>query len=142
MPLTNSRKNINNLDKFNTYGNITTNNSDKENTDFTTKKNNLTTHCNNIPYFTTNFNNSKNIIEANNNEITSESEIIKQKKNVKKKLCLTFHPNSKKGELYKQIEIKNKSLIKHNIKNEMNIPYNKKSIKNCKIVKDIIPLNI
>ena len=24
----------------------------------------------------------------------------------------------------------------------MNIPYNKKSIKNCKIVKDIIPLNI
>ena len=29
MPLTNSRKNINNLDKLNTYGNITINNSDK-----------------------------------------------------------------------------------------------------------------
>ena len=56
-------------EKINTNGNITTNNSDKENTDFTTKKNNLTTHSNNIPYCITNFNNSTNITETNNIEL-------------------------------------------------------------------------
>ena len=71
----NSRKNLNNAEKNITYGNVPTNNSDKENTDFSTKKNNLTTHSNNIPYFTTNFNNSTNITETNNNELTKRKQI-------------------------------------------------------------------
>ena len=127
-----SHKNIQNLktsEKNNTYGNITTNNSDKENTNFSTKKNNnynnLTTHSNNLLYYTTNFNNSTNITETNNNELTAENKISKQKKIVKKRLGLPFpfHPNSKKEDFYNHIESK-KLLIRNN-KSEINIPYNK-----------------
>ena len=73
LKISNSHKIINNIqttENNNKYGNIITNNSDKENTYFTTKKNNLTTNSNNnMPYFTTNFNNSTNITETNNNEL-------------------------------------------------------------------------
>ena len=113
-------KNIKSTEKNNTYGNITTNNSDKENTDFSTKKNNLTTH-----YFTTNFNNSTNITETTNNELNSEIKILKKKKMIKKKLGLPFHPNSKNVEHYNKIETKSNLIIRNN-KNEINIPYNKK----------------
>ena len=135
----NSRKNLNNAEKNITYGNIPTNNSDKENTDFSTKKNNLTTHSNNIPYFTTNFNNSTNITETNNNELTNENKICKQKKIIKKKLSLPIHPNSKKEELYKQIETKNKSLMKNRNKSDVIIPYNKKNNKSFRIIKNNSP---
>ena len=129
----NSHKNLNNIqttEKNNTYGNITTNNSDKENTYFTTKKNNLTTHSNNMPNFTTNFNNSTNITETNNNELTTENNILKQKKIIKKKLGLPFHPNSKKAENFNQYESNNNLLI----------PYNKKSNNNSKIKRDNSPM--
>jgi hypothetical protein len=128
-----SHKDLNNIhttEKNNTYGNITTNNSDKENTYFTTKKNNLTTHSNNLPYFTTNFNNSTNITETNNNELTMENKTMKQKKIIKKKLGLPFHPNSKRAENYNQYESNNNLLI----------PYNKKSNNNLRIKRDNSPL--
>ena len=135
----NCLKNVKSSEKINTYGNITTNNSDKENTDFSTKKNNLTTHSNNIPYFTTNFNNSTNITETNNNEFISENMLLKPKKAIKKKLGLPFHPNSKKLEHYHQIESKNYLLIKNN--NEINIPYNKKNNKRYKTKIENLPFN-
>ena len=119
---------------------ITTNNSDKENTEFTTKKNNLTNHSNNIPYFTTNFNNSTNITETNNNEFIPENKISSKKKIIKKKLGLPFHPNSKKEEYYNQLERKNHYLIRNN-KSEIYIPYNKANNKSCKIKRDISPFN-
>ena len=135
-----SQKRLISSEKINTNGNITTNNSDKENTDFTTKKNNLTTHSNNIPYCITNFNNSTNITETNNIELISENRYIKQKKIIKKKLGLPFHPNSKKLEYYNQIGEKNKFLIRNN-KSEINIPYNRKINKNYKIKRDNSPFN-
>lgn len=133
-----SDKNMNYLktsEKNNTNGNITTNISDKENTNFSTKKNNLTTHSNNILYFTTNFNNSTNITETNN-DMTSENKISKQKRTVKKRLGLPFHPNSKKEEFYNHIE--SKKLHKRNYKSEIYIPYNKNNINNksCRLIRD------
>ena len=128
-------KNIKSTEKNNIYGNITTNNSDKEITDFTTKKNNLTTH-----YCTTNFNNSTNISETTNNEINSEIKILKQKKTIKKKLGLPFHPNSKKVECYNKIETKNNIIIRNN-KNEISIPYNKKRNKFYQIQRENSPPN-
>ena len=128
-------KNIKSTEKNNTYGNITTNNSDKENKDFTTKKNNLTTH-----YCTTNFNNSTNISETTNNELNSEIKILKQKKTIKKKLGLPFHPNSKKVECYNKIETKNNIIIRNN-KNEISIPYNKKRNKFYQIQRENSPSN-
>ena len=142
LKISNSHKIINNIqttEKNNKYGNIITNNSDKENTYFTTKKNNLTTNSNNMPYFTTNINNSTNITETNNNELTTENKILKQKKIIKKKLGLPFHPNSKKNECYNQIEQNNNLLIK-NDKSEIFIPYNKKSNNNLRIKRDNSPL--
>ena len=133
-----SRKNINNTKISEKI--ITTNNSDKENTDFSTKKNNLTNHSNNIPYFTTNFNNSTNITETNNNEFFQENKISNKKKIIKKKLGLPFHPNSKKEEYYNHLESKNNYLIR-NHKSEIYIPYNKKNNKSCKIKRDISPFN-
>ena len=134
----NSGKNINNIKSSEKiYGNIITNNSDKENTDFSTKKNNLTTHSNNMPYFTTNFNNSTNITETRNNEFIIENKPSNKKKIIKKKLGLPFHPNSRKVEYYNNIESKNNLLIRNN-KSEIYIPYNKK---NNRIKKDISPFN-
>ena len=137
-----SHKNINNIqtkEKNNKYGNIITNNSDKENTYFTTKKNILTSNSNNMPYLTTNFNNSTNITETNNNELTTDNKILKQKKIIKKKLGLPFHPNSKKGDNNIQLEQNNNLLIRNN-KSEIFIPYNKKSNNNLKIKRDNSPL--
>ena len=143
LKISNSHKIINNIqttENNNKYGNIITNNSDKENTYFTTKKNNLTTNSNNnMPYFTTNFNNSTNITETNNNELTTENKLLKQKKIIKKKLGLPFHPNSKKSEYYNQLEQNNNLLIRNN-KSEIFIPYNKKSNNNLRIKRDNSPL--
>ena len=143
----NSRKilkfsNVNNIKSSKkSYRNIITNNSDKENTDYSTKKNNLTTHGNNMPYFTTNFNNSTNISETNNNnEFQTENKICKKKKLIKKKLGLPFHPNYKKVEYYKQMDSKN-NLLKRNNKSEIYIPYNKKNNKICRIKSGISPFN-
>ena len=139
LKISNSHKIINNIqttENNNKYGNIITNNSDKENTYFTTKKNNLTTNSNNnMPYFTTNFNNSTNITETHNNELPAENKIFKQKKIIKKKLGLPFHPNSKKCEYYNQLEQNNNLLIKNN-KSEIFIPYNKKCNNNLRIKRD------
>ena len=132
LKISNSHKIINNIqttENNNKYGNIITNNSDKENTYFTTKKNNLTT----------NFNNSTNITETNNNELTTENKLLKQKKIIKKKLGLPFHPNSKKSEYYNQLEQNNNLLIRNN-KSEIFIPYNKKSNNNLRIKRDNSPL--
>ena len=107
------------IEKNYTFGNTTTNNSDKEYTNLSTKKNNnnnITTNSNNIHCYTTNYNNSTNITETNDDIII--------KKTVKKKAGLPFHPNSKKELVQYQNESK-KYLIRNN-KSEINIPYNKK----------------
>ena len=115
----NSFKKRKKIEKNLTFGNITTNNSDKEYTNVSTKKNNInniTTNSNNIHCYTTNFNNSTNITETNDDIIT--------KKNTKKKAGLPFHPNSRKESVKTQNESK-KYLIRNN-KSEIYIPYNKK----------------
>ena len=70
LPFSNERhKKITKYEKNNTFGNFTTNNSDKENTHNSIKKNNMIashSNCNNIHYYTTNFNHSTNITETNN----------------------------------------------------------------------------
>ena len=134
-------KNIKSYEKNITYGNILTNTSDKENTNFSTKKNNLTTHSN-IPYYTTNYNNSTNITEINNNEYIIDTKISDKKKIIKKKFCLPFHPNSKKIEYDNQLISKSNLLIRNN-KCEINIPYNKKNNNNksFKNKRDSSPFN-
>lgn len=109
------------LEKNITFGNITTNNSDKENTNVSTKKNNINnittnSNSNNIHCYTTNFNNSTNITETNDDIII--------KKNIKKKAGLPFHPNSKKE--FAQCQNESKKFLIRNNKSEINIPYNKK----------------
>ena len=107
------------IDKNLTFGNITTNNSDKEYTNLSTKKNNnnnITTNSNNIHCYTTNFNNSTNITETNDDIII--------KKNTKKKVGLPFHPNSRKE--FVQIQNDSKKYLIRNNKSEIYIPYNKK----------------
>lgn len=136
-----SKKVIKSLEKNNICGNITTNNSDKENTDFSTKKNNLTTHSNNMPYITTNFNNSTNITETNNNELISENKLLKQKKIIKKKLGLPFHPNSKKLEYFNQLESSKNNLVIRNNKSQINIPFNKKNNKKYEIKRNNSPFD-
>ena len=98
----------------NTFGNITTNNSEK----------NTTTYSNNIHYYTTNCNSITNITDGNN-EFNYENKCIKEKKTLKKKVGLPFHPNSKKDIFYIQVDSK-KYLLRNN-KSEINIPYNKKN---------------
>ena len=131
LPFSNERhKKITKYEKNNTFGNFTTNNSDKENTNNSIKKNNMITNhnnCNNIHYYTTNFNNSTNITETNND--FNNEKFSNRKKILKKKINLPFHPNSKKEDY----NINNnshydskKSLIRNN-KSEVNIPYNKKN---------------
>ena len=107
------------IEKNLTFGNITTNNSDKEYTNVSNQKNNnnnITTNSNNIHCYTTNFNNSTNITETNDDIII--------KRNTKKKAGLPFHPNSRK-ELV-QIHNESKKYLIRNNKSEIYIPYNKK----------------
>ena len=136
-----SLKNIKSYEKNNTFRNITTNNSDKEMTDFSTKKNNLTNHSN-IPYITTNYNISTNITETNNNQLILDNKLFNKKRIIKKKIGLPFHPNSKKLEYDKQLMTKSNLFIRNN-KSEINIPYNKKrnNNKNYKIKRDTSPIN-
>ena len=104
----------------NTFFNITTNNSDK----------NTTTYSNNIHY--TNYNSITNISDANN-EFNYENKCSKEKKTLKKKINLPFHPNSKKDNFY--IKIDSKNYLLRNNKSEINIPLNKKN-KILKIKRD------
>ena len=87
-------------DKINTYGNIKSNISDKEN-------------INNI--------NISNLNETNINESLVFSI---PKKNKKKKINLPFSPTSNKDQFFRQIKYR-KCYIRNN-QNEINIPYNKK----------------
>lgn len=119
----------------NTFTNITTNNSDKDNINMSTKKNDkTTTYCNtnNIHYFTTNFNSSTNITETNN-DLFNNNKGSKEKKMLKKKIKLPFHPKSKISYWNRQPDTR-KLMIRNN-KSEINIPYNRKN-KVTKIKKD------
>ncbi len=123
------RKKLRTNNNNNTFANITTANSDKENTNLTTKKNNITTNnsnSNNIHYYTTNFNNSTNITETNN-DLYNECKCYKEKKLSKKKIKLPFHPYSKKGELFNHCNVEPKKYLIRNNRSEINIPYNKKN---------------
>ena len=136
--ITNINKNIGNIsfsyDKLkkikkvknnNTFTNITTNISDKDN--ISSRKNNIATNnsnnlnSNNIHYFTTNFNSSTNITETNN-DLYNEIKYPKEKKCTKKKIKLPMHPKSKGGEMPER----KKFLIRDN-KSEIKIPFNKKN---------------
>lgn len=121
-------KNIKKLKNNNTFTNITTNISDKENINISSRKNNITTNnsnlhsnSNNVHYFTTNFNSSTNITETNN-DLYNENKYTKEKKIIKRKIKLPVHPKSKLGEMPERKKI----LIRDN-KSEVKIPFNKKN---------------
>ena len=120
-------KKVKKLKNNNIYTNTTTNNSDKEISNLSNKKNNITTtYCNtnNIHYFTTNFNNSTNITETNN-DLCTDNKYSKEKRLSRKKIKLPFHPKSRVGDPPNNLESK-KHGIRSN-KSEINIPYNQKN---------------
>ena len=88
-------------EKNNTFGNISTNIKDKENI------------------------NSMNIINLNESNDNENLLFSRAKKFQKRKINLPFSPTSNKDQFFQQIKLK-KFYIRNN-KNELNIPYNKKT---------------